>query len=104
MLGIGTWRFDVDTYLFHGPATMELRYERGEYWMLIYVRGLRHPLDYRIIRSERDGETLHLVWNSSLVPRSREISGDFTFTKDRCNGVVRIPVYGKLILRDGKRI
>lgn len=102
MIGIGKWGCRLDTFFYRGEVRVTVSDRDGEYAFDVELPGFDLP-DYVVKSVEEKGDdTLEVT---VLIPAlSREISGSVTFDGDSFTGVLRVPLFGKIKLRNGYRI
>lgn len=101
MIGIGKWGCHVNTMFFSGDVEMTISDNGGEYAFELELPGVDIP-DYTLKSVEEDGNTLHAVVGVSMIGKDAEVT--VTFEGDSFSGVVKIPMLGKVKLKDGYKI
>lgn len=102
MIGIGKWACSVDTMMFRAEAVVTISDNGGEYAFDIDAKGINVP-EYKVYNIEENGNTLSAVVSSPMLP-GKEVPVCMTFEGDTVSGYVRVPVLGKVKLKNGKRI
>ena len=102
MVGIGTWSCRVDTMFFSGSGTIKVFDDNGKYGFNLDIPGVKVP-DIEIKSVEENGNAVHAVVTSSVMP-NKEMEIDVEFSDDTFTGFIKVPILGKVKLKDGKRI
>ncbi len=102
MIGLGTWKFHVDTMLFKGDAIIKIFNNGGEYDFELDVKDVDIP-DISVKDINEDGDTLTAVGSTSMLP-GKDIPISLTFSGDTVTGFVKVPLIGKIKLKEGTRI
>lgn len=102
MVGIGTWSCRVDTMFFSGSGTIKVFDDNGKYGFNLDIPGVKVP-DITIKSVEENGNKVHAVVTSSVMP-NKEMEIDVEFSADTFTGFIKVPILGKVKLKDGKRI
>lgn len=102
MIGIGKWGCKLDTFFYRGEARVTVSDRDGEYAFEAELPGFDLPA-YEVKSVEEKGDdTLEVT---VLIPAlNREISGSVTFDGDSFTGTIKVPLFGKIKLRNGYRI
>ena len=102
LLGIGKWKFTVDTMFYRGDAILTAVDKDGEYDVDIELTGIEIPNPgYGQLQVE--GNTLTGVATTDLL-KGKEIPFSLTFDGDTATGFLKVPFMGKIKLKDGQRI
>ncbi len=103
MIGIGKWKFSVNTIFYKGSAVLEVKDNNGKYAFNVEAPGLKKMPDYYISNIKENGNTLTVRGGSDLLP-GKEVEVSATFNGDRCSGYVNVPFFGKIAIKDGEKI
>ena len=101
MIGIGTWACRVDTMFFKGDVQFKITDNNGKYGLEIIMDGPVPKFEIKSIKEE--GNTLHAVGTVELLP-GKEIESVLTFNGDTFEGAMKVPMLGKIKLKDGRKI
>lgn len=102
MIGLGTWECRVSTMFYKGTARVKVFDNNGEYGFEIYVPDFEVP-DIKLISAEEDGNHVDAVVQVSLLP-GKNINLSVDFDGDIITGFVKVPMLGKITLKDGHRV
>ena len=102
MLGLGTWKFKVDTMFFRGDAKLIVAEKNGEYDITIDIPGETLPeIGFDNIQAE--GNTVTGTARTDLL-KGKDIPFSCTFEGDTANGLLKVPMLGKIKLNNGVKI
>lgn len=101
MIGIGTWQCRVDTMFFKGDVKFKITDNNGQYGLEIIMDGPVPKFEIKNIREE--GNTLRATGTVEMLP-GKEIESELTFNGDTCEGALKVPMLGKIKLKDGKKV
>ena len=102
MVGIGTWSCRVDTMFFKGSGEVKVFDDGGKYGFELKIPGVTIP-DMTIKEVAENGNRVHAIVGTSVMP-NKDLEIDVTFDGDTFTGFVKVPILGKVILKDGKRV
>lgn len=102
MIGIGKWVCSVKSMLFSGDVKFEIFDDNGEYGFKADIPNIKIP-DFTVKSVKQDGNDVTVIVQTSLLP-GKDIIIEAFFDGDTFEGVVKIPLFGKVKLRDGKRL
>ncbi len=102
MIGLGKWTCTVKSMLFSGDVRFEIFDDNGSYGFKTDIPGISLP-DISVISVTQNGNDVNVIIRTSLLP-GKDIVLDAFFDGDSFEGTVKIPLFGKVKLRDGKRI
>lgn len=104
MTGIGRWICNVNTVFFSGDVKFEISDNDGEYGFSIDIPGIKAP-GINIKDVEEDDEEITVTAETSLLPgKDVVLFLEFDDDDDTCEGYVKVPMVGKIKLRNGKKI
>jgi hypothetical protein len=103
MIGLGKWKFSVNTVLLKGEAIINIMNKNGEYAFSADIPGLKEMPDYYIDEVKVNGDTLNIKGGTPLLP-GKVIEVSATFKGDTCEGYINAPFIGKLLIKDGKKV
>jgi hypothetical protein len=105
MLGLGTWRFFVDTMFYRGDAKIIVSEKDGAYEVDVDIPVMDDMPPFSFSNLEADGDTLT---GTALVDmdmvRGKEIPFSVTFDGDSASGFLKVPFLGKIKLNNGVRV
>jgi len=102
MVGLGKWKFFVDTMFYRGDAVLTVGDKNGKYDISIDLPGIDVP-DFTISDMQADGNTVTGNVQTSLL-KGKDIPFSCTFDGDTANGFLKVPFMGKVALKEGKKI
>ena len=102
MLGLGKWKFNVDTMFYKGEAFLTISNSNGDYDINVDLPGMNVP-DFSVSDMVADGNTLTGNVQTSLL-KGKDIPFSGTFEGDTANGFLKIPFMGKVKLENGVKI
>ena len=102
MVGIGTWSCRVDTMFFSGSGTVKVFDDNGKYGFNLDIPGVKVP-DIEIKEVIENGNKVHAVLTSSVMP-NKDFEIEAEFEENTFTGYIKVPILGKVKLKDGKRI
>jgi hypothetical protein len=102
LLGEGKWQFSVDTMIYRGEGTVEVRDKEGEYDVDLALTDMELPA-LVLENFQAEGNVLTGIAHTDLL-RGKNIPFSFTFEGDVVNGFIKVPFMGKIKLTNGKRI
>jgi len=101
MIGLGTWKFNVDTMFYKGEALLTISDEEGNYGVNCELKEM--DLGMQIVSiNEENGDTLSGTATISLL-KGKEVDFTVTFADEAANGLLKVPFIGKIKLKDGQR-
>lgn len=102
MIGIGKWICSVKSMLFSGDVKFEIFDNNGEYGFKADLPGITLP-DVSVKSVRQDGNDVTVTVQTSLLP-GKDIIIEAFFDGDTFEGTVKIPLFGKVKLKDGRRL
>jgi len=102
MLGLGKWKFKLDTMFYRGDAFLTVGEQDGEYDIGIELVDMNLP-EFSYEGLEVEGDTVTGIAHTDLL-RGKDIPFTITFEGDTANGFLKVPFMGKIKLKDGERI
>ncbi len=102
MIGLGKWSCRVDTMMFRGTAILSIYDNNGEYGFDLDASGIDIP-EINVSDIVENGNTLEAVATTPLLP-GKEVPITLEFDEDTFTGFLKVPLIGKVKLKDGKRI
>ena len=102
MIGLGKWSCSVDTMMFRGEAELCISDNNGAYDFKVDAKGIAMPA-YEVSEITEDGSTLTAIVTSPVLP-GKQVPVSLTFDGDTVTGFVKIPLLGKIKLKNGHRI
>ena len=96
MVGIGTWRFELNTPVFKGTLKLTISFENGQYDFKPELPGYKGPLEYEVLSVKEEGRTLSGELTTSFIPGNRPVKLAMTFEGDRCAAIAKVPLLGKV--------
>lgn len=104
MLGLGKWKFYIDTMFYRGDAILTVGEVNGAYEAGIEVPQLGQelpPMTYENLKQE--GNTITGDVKTDLL-KGKTLSFSVTFDGDTASGFLKIPFIGKVKMKNGVRI
>jgi len=102
MLGLGKWKFFVDTMFYRGDAFLIIMDKDGEYDVDIDLPGIQKP-DFSFGDLAIEGNTITGTAQTSLL-KGKLIPFSATFEGDTANGFLKVPFIGKIKLSNGVKV
>lgn len=103
MLGLGNWEFTVDSMLFRGKVKVAVTNEDGAYDVKLDIPGMdKIPPIVIVSIEEKENELCGIAKNSALG--DKDIPFSFSFDGEKATGFIKIPIVGKINLKDGRMI
>ncbi|MDR2646864.1 MAG: hypothetical protein LBB67_01890 [Oscillospiraceae bacterium] len=102
MIGLGKWKFPVDTMLYRGDAVVDVADDGGTYAITIALSGMDVP-DITV-SDVRENENTVTGTAQIEVLKGKDIPFSITFEGDCANGFLKVPFMGKIKLNKGVRI
>jgi hypothetical protein len=103
MIGLGKWRFAVETMVFKGIAYLTVSDVNGAYAIKVDVEGANVGDTAFLNIHEEGGNTLTGLASTSLL-KGKEIPYSLTFESDSASGFLKVPFLGKIRLNNGVRV
>ena len=103
MIGIGSWGVSIDTMMFRGDAVLTISDKGGAYDFAVQVDKIEKIPPYTVESVTEDGNTLTLVITTPLMS-GKELGLTLTFDGDTLTGFAKVPLLGKIKLKNGHRI
>ncbi len=102
MIGLGKWACSVSTMFYTGEVKITVSDNNGSYGFEIGIPGVKIP-DVTVRDVKIDGNTITAVAQTSILP-GRDIELSINFNGDSFEGFAKVPVLGKVKLKNGRRI
>ena len=104
MTGLGKWICSVNTIFFSGDVKFEIFDNDGEYGFRIEIPDVKAP-EIIVKDVEEDDDSITVTAETSLLPgKDVVLFLEFDEDDDTCEGYVKVPMVGKIRLRNGKKI
>jgi len=100
MIGLGTWKFFVDTMFYKGDALLTVSDNGGEYAIGCELKEM--DLGLAIASIQEEGDTLKGAATISLL-KGKEVEFSVQFA-DVANGYLKVPFIGKIALKNGQKV
>jgi len=101
MIGLGTWKFAVDTMFYKGAAILTITND-GEYAIKVELPDMS-GISIAVADITEDGDTLNGTATTDML-KGKDIPCSVTFDGDEAEGVLKVPFIGKLKLKDGHKV
>ena len=102
MIGLGNWKFHVDTMFYRGDAILSIADKDGKYDVSIDITEIDVP-EFSIYGIEQDGNTITGLAQTDLL-KGKEIPFSITFEDDTANGFLKVPFLGRIKLENGQKM
>ena len=102
MIGLGKWSCSIDTMMFRGDAILTVADNGGAYEITAEVPGMKMP-EYAVSNIEENENTLTAIVTTPLLS-GKELPISLTFDGDTLTGFAKVPLLGKIKLKNGKRL
>ena len=102
MIGLGKWKFFVDTMFYRGDATLIITDNGGTPGIELDLPGMDVP-DFSVSDMAYDGNTVTGNVQTSML-KGKNIPFSCTFEGNTANGFLKIPFIGKVKLSNGTKI
>ncbi len=102
MIGLGTWQGSVDTMFFSGTAEVRVFDDNGKYGFELKVPNIEIP-KIEVKEVVEEGNKINAVATTNLLP-GKDINLSLEFNGDTFTGFVKVPLLGKVNIKDGKKI
>ena len=102
MLGLGKWKFKMDTMFYRGDVLLIVSEKDGEYDINIELTDMNIP-EFSYEKLEAEGNTVTGIAHTDLL-KGKDIPFSITFEDGVANGFLKIPFMGKIKLKDGVNI
>ena len=102
MLGLGKWKFQLDTMFYRGSAVLTVGEKDGEYDIGIDLVDMNIP-EFSYENLQAEGNTVTGVAHTDLL-KGKDIPFSLTFEDGKANGFLKVPFMGKIKLKDGENI
>ena len=103
MIGLGSWHASIDTMMFRGDAVLTIADKDGAYDFSVRVDKIEKIPPYTVESVTEDGDTLNLVITTPLMS-GKQIALSLTFDGDTRTGFAKVPLLGKIKLKNGHRV
>ena len=102
MIGIGKWACSVNTMFFSGDVEFDIFDNNGEYGFNIDIPGVKIP-DIKVKEVEEDDDSITATVETSLL-EGKDITLFVTIDGDTFDGYLKVPFFGKVKLKNGRKI
>lgn len=103
MTGLGKWICNVSTIFFSGDVNFEITDSNGSYGFIIDIPGIAAP-EITVKSVEEDEDELTVTAETSLLPgKDVTLYLEFDEDDDTFEGYVKVPMVGKIRLRNGRK-
>ena len=102
MIGLGIWKFSVDTMFYRGDALLKVRDINGIYDIKCELTDVELP-PVALSNLVEEGSTVTGTAATDLL-KGKEIPFSVTFDGDSASGYLKVPFIGKIRMKDGHRI
>ncbi len=102
MIGLGNWKFHVDTMFYRGEAILSVTDNDGKYHVEIEITDVDIP-EITIYGIEQDGNTITGTAATDML-KGKEIPFSITFEGETANGFMKIPFLGRVKMENGQKI
>lgn len=105
MVGIGKWVGSVNTIVFKGDVTVEIKDKDGEYEIDFELPEKFKNIEIRYYDVHAEGNTIKGKGEVTLLP-GKEMEASVTFEGDTMTGVLKLPFLGnkEIKIKNGRRI
>ncbi|MDR3313978.1 MAG: hypothetical protein LBS96_05925 [Oscillospiraceae bacterium] len=102
MIGLGNWKFHVDTMFYKGDAILGVADKGGKYDVTIDLADIDIP-EISIYGITEEGDTITGTAATDLL-KGKEIPFSITFENGVASGFLKVPFLGKIKLENGQKI
>lgn len=102
MIGLGRWACSVNTMFYSGDVDFEIFDNNGEYGFKLNVPNVKVP-DITVKSVEEDDDTITATVETSILS-GKEITLVVTIDGDTFDGFIKVPMFGKVKLKNGRKI
>ncbi len=102
MIGLGKWACSVSTMFYAGEVKITVLDNNGSYGFEFEIPGVKVP-DVTVKEVKIDGNLITAVAQTSILP-GRDVELSIDFNGDSFEGFAKVPVLGKVKLKNGHRI
>ena len=102
MIGLGKWACIVNTMVFSGDVEFEIFDNNGEYGFNLNLPNVKVP-DFKVKEVEEDDDTITATIETSLL-EGKDITLVVTIDDDTFDGYIKVPFFGKVKLKNGRKI
>lgn len=102
MTGLGKWICSVNTIFFSGDVKFKISDNDGEYGFSIDIPDIKAP-EIIVKDVDEDDDEITVTAETSLLP-GKDVVLFLEFDDDTCEGYVKVPMVGKIKLRNGRKI
>jgi hypothetical protein len=102
MMGLGKWACSVNTMFFSGDVDFEIFDNNGEYGFNLNIPNIKIP-DITVKEVGEDDDTITATVETSVLP-GKDITLVVTIDGDEFDGYIKVPMFGKVKLKNGRRI
>ncbi|MDR2525634.1 MAG: hypothetical protein LBC83_05560 [Oscillospiraceae bacterium] len=99
MIGLGSWKFKVDTMFYKGDAILTVGDNGGKYSVDIEITDVDIP-PITVFGIEEEDDTISGTATTDLL-KGKEIPFSITFEGDVANGYLKVPFLGRVKLENG---
>ena len=102
MIGLGKWACSVNTIFFSGDVDFEIFDNNGEYGFNLNIPNVKIP-DITVKEIEEDDDTITATVETSALP-GKDNTLVATIDGDTFDGYIKVPMFGKVKLKNGRKI
>ncbi|MBR2869164.1 MAG: hypothetical protein IKB88_08925 [Clostridia bacterium] len=102
MIGLGRWACSVNTMFYSGDVDFEIFDNNGKYGFKLNVPDVNVP-DVTVKSVEEDDDTITATIETGVFP-GKDITLVVTLDDDTFDGYVKVPMFGKIKLKNGRKI
>lgn len=105
MVGIGKWAGRVNTIVFKGEVTVDIREKDGEYDFNFEIPEKFKNIEIKYYDVHAQGNTIKGKGELSILP-GKIIEAEATFDGDKMTGKIKLPFLGnkEIKIKDGHRV
>lgn len=104
VIGIGKWRFTINTFFFKGDVYLTIEDDKGNYKFTPEIPGYDGKLTYNLEEVTENGNTLYVKGSSAMVPAIKSVAATLIFNGDNCKLVSDLPFIGHFEVDNGTRV
>ena len=103
MLGLGRWKFFVDTMFYRGDAFITVADKNGKYDVTLDLPGMNNMPKVEVVNMQAEGSSLNGVAHTDML-KGKDIPFSITFDGDRASGMLKAPFIGRIRLNNGMKV
>lgn len=104
MIGIGKWKFNINTFFFKGDVYLTIEDNNGKYKFTPEFPGYDGKLVYTLEEVNENGNSLYVRGSSAMVPAVKSVAATFFFEGDKCRFVSDLPFIGHIEVKNGIKV